>query len=245
LLKLITLCTAILLASSAWADSGDEWQVSWTPYIWASSLSTDVGFRNLPELETQVDFKDLIKNTDMAYMHFLEFKKGNWGLMNDFIYFDVSDSGNPGNGILINEIEAGVKQSFFDLAASYTPDNMPNTTFYAGLRRINVELDLAIDANIDPLNRRLGHKENWTNFLVGIRQVFPINDRWFGALKADYSGDFGDETGFILNAGLDYTMTELLSLKFGYRYASVDFESTDFTFDQTASGPFVGLSFNW
>jgi len=166
-------------------------------------------------------------------------------LMNDFIYFDVSDSGYPGKGILINGIDAGVKQSIFDLAGSFTPDNMPNTTVYAGLRRVNIELDMVIDANIDPLDRQFGHKENWTNILVGIRQVLPINERWYGALKVDFSGDFGDETVFVLNAGLDYTMTDLLSLKFGYRYASVDFKSTDFTFDQIASGPFVGLSFNW
>ncbi len=122
---------------------------------------------------------------------------------------------------------------------------MPNTTFYAGLRRLSVDLNMVIDANIDVLDGRLSRKEDWTNILVGVRQVIPINDRWFAALKADYAGDLGDETSFILNAGLDYTMTDLLSLKFGYRYASVDYESSDFTFDQTSNGPFVGLSFNW
>jgi hypothetical protein len=40
-------------------------------------------------------------------------------------------------------------------------------------------------------------------------------------------------------------MTDLLDLKFGYRYMDIDYEDSDVEVNETVDGAYVGLTFNW
>jgi hypothetical protein len=64
-------------------------------------------------------------------------------------------------------------------------------------------------------------------------------------VKGDIASDFGDEQSYVINLGANYDMTDLLDLKFGYRYMEVEYEDSDIDISETIDGAFVGLTFNW
>ncbi|MCP4878833.1 MAG: hypothetical protein GY896_25550 [Gammaproteobacteria bacterium] len=95
------------------------------------------------------------------------------------------------------------------------------------------------------MNLELDADKSWTNLLVGVRQVYPINDKWGVWIIGDIASDFDDEQSYMITLGANYVMTDLLDLKFGYRYMEIDYEDSDIEINETIDGAFVGLTFKW
>lgn len=238
-----TAATAVAQSPMTTESPEKDWNVNWTPYIWAANLEADVKLGPVNTTGT-LDFSDIVDKMDAAFMHLLEFNKGRWGISNEIIYFDLSDS-KTGPIANIVRADVGMKQSIIDLTGTYKATEDGNTTVLAGLRYIALDMDIKTTSGIPLLNQSISKKEDWTNLLVGVRQIFPINESWSLMAKGDIATDFSDEMSYILTVGANYTMTDLLDLKVGYRYAGVDYENSEFTFEETADGLFTGLTFKW
>ena len=78
---------------------------------------------------------------------------------------------------------------------------MKNTMLLAGLRYIKLESSLETTSALPPLNLKLDGDKDWTNLLVGVRQVVPINDNWGFWSKGDIASDFDDELSYIVTVG--------------------------------------------
>ncbi|NRB40450.1 MAG: hypothetical protein HRU20_18610 [Pseudomonadales bacterium] len=221
-----------------------NWSITYTPYIWAAGIKTTAELGGLPGMESDLAFKDVIDKADMAYMHNLEFRMGQWGLMNEIIYFDLSDSSEP-DGKLVDKIEAGASEGIYDLAVTFNPKTSENTQFILGVRRVDVELVLDIQSLANNIGNKRSLDKTWDNLLIGMKQEVPIDANWKLGFKADYAGNLSDEDVFILTADANYTMNDLMDLRFGYRYASMHVASEEISIDQSAAGSFLGLAFNW
>ena len=243
------------LSMSTFAESSssekDVWEVNWTPYIWAATLQADVEVGPVQGSQ-EVDFKDIVDKLDFAFMHYLEAHNGTWGVANEIIYFDLSDSqkqtGGPGLGPGAElKAEVDLTQTIFDLAATYRPTESKNTIITLGVRHIAVEADAAFTFSGPGPSPApsLSLDEDWQNLLIGVNQLFPLNEKWLLAAKADVATDFGDELSYILTLGANWQMTDLLDLKFGYRYGAVEYENNNFVFEETVSGVFTGLTFKF
>ena len=240
--KKLFLLTA-LLGLTAPVSAEEEWEISWTPYLWAANLSADIDFGRGP-IGTELDFKDIVDKLEGVFMHYLEFRKGQWGIANEIIYLNISDSvDGPIAGVV--EADTDLKQSVVDLVATYHTGRDYNTMIYAGVRYINLDTTVELTSPFPPLNTELEGDKNWTNPVIGVRQIFPLNDRWNLALKGDIASDLDDEQSFFITLGANYDINELLDLKLGYRYAEVEYEDSDLKFEETVDGAFVGLTFNW
>jgi len=241
-MKLLMLTLLFSLATTS-VSAEEEWQISWTPYIWAANLSADMDFGRGP-ISADLDFHEIIDKLEGVYSHYLEFRKGRWGVANEIVYLNIADSmKNPIPGI--TEADADLKQSIIDLVATYHTGNDENTMLYGGLRYINLEVEVDTTSPLPALNLELDADKNWTNLLVGVRQIYPLNDKWSLLARGDIATDFGDEQSYAINLGANYDMTDLLDLKFGYRYMEVDFEDSDIEINETIDGVFVGLTFTW
>lgn len=65
-----------------------------TPFFWAAGLNGEIGTRrNLPSVDVDVRFKDILRNLDFAAMLAGEYRNGRWGLLADFTYVAVSVDG--------------------------------------------------------------------------------------------------------------------------------------------------------
>ena len=233
----------ILLGFAGPLVAEEELEIYWTPYLWASNLEADLDFGRGP-VNTELDFKDILDKLEMTYMHHLEFKKGRWGIANEIIYFDISDSAkDPVPGI--SKADVQMKQTLVDLVATYYAGEDENTTLFGGLRYIKVDPTLETESPLPPLNLKFDGDKDWTNLLMGVRQVFPLNERWNLWGIGDVASDFDDELSYIITLGANYYMTELLDLKFGYRYARIEYEDSDIKLDEDIDGVFAGLTFKW
>lgn len=232
--------TSLVFSHGAFAE--ESWDINWTPYLWAANLQADVKAGPI-DGGADLDTKDILDKLDMAFMHYLEFSKGDWGIANEIIYLDLSQTTQGPIGGAV-QAEVGLTQLINDLVVTYKIDDTGNTTLIAGARYNSLDMGVDIigpDSGTIPLSS----KESWTNVLFGLRQIVPINNEWSFLFKGDVATDFSDELSYILTAGANYQMTDLLDLKFGYRYAKVEFKKDTFDLDETVDGAFVGMTFKW
>ncbi len=238
---LLMVCTQLTYAEEA--ESGDSWNVSWTPYIWAASLDADVKLGPAGG-SGSLDFDDILDKLDMTYMHHLDINNGRWGFLNEIIYFDLSDTKSaPIAGVASAKVNS--KQGIYDFAGTYRIGDDGTGLVIFGARYIDLEMGITTSSAIPGFNRNINLNESWTNLLLGVQKSFPLAENWDVAVKGDIATDYSDELSYILTLGFNYTMTDLLDLKFGYRYAGLEYENNQFEFDEKAGGAFVGLTFNW
>ena len=242
--KLSLLILLFSLATTS-VSAEEEWQINWTPYLWAANISASMDFgKGQGGVDADLDFNDILDKLEGTYMHYLEFRKGRWGIANEIIYLNIADSKKgPIAGVV--EADGDLKQSVIDLVATYYTGNGENTMLYGGLRHINAEVGVVATLTAPDSSLALNADKNWTNLLIGVRQAFPLSDRWNLAVKGDIATDFDDEQSYVLTLGANYYMTKLLDLKFGYRYMEVEYEDSDIKLEETIDGAFVGLTFKW
>jgi len=233
----------ILFSLSLSASAEEELQIAWTPYLWVTTLSADMDFGAGPA-GTELDFDEILDKREGTYMHYLEFRKGQWGIANEIIYLNIADS-KDGPIANVAKIDVDLKQSIVDLVVTYHTDDQENTMLFGGLRYINLETTLELTSVLPPLNGKIDEDKDWTNLLVGVRQYFTINDKWGLLAKGDIASDFSDEQSYIITLGANYDLSKLLDIKFGYRYAEIDFEDSDIEIHESVEGVFAGLTFNW
>ena len=90
----VAMLPAILGGAHARADDTPAtapWQLSVTPYLWATALKGDV---RVGRTKRQVDasFNDILDNLNGALMLSLELRKGRFGLLSDTVYADLEDN---------------------------------------------------------------------------------------------------------------------------------------------------------
>jgi hypothetical protein len=65
-----------------------------TPFFWMAGLDGEIGTRrNLPSVDVDVKFGDILRNLDFAAMLAGEYRNGRWGLLADLTYVAVSLDG--------------------------------------------------------------------------------------------------------------------------------------------------------
>ena len=87
--------------------------------------------------------------------------------------------------------------------------------------------------------------------MVGTRVMAMLSERWSMSVRGDVGG-FGitdTDLTWSLTGGVDYRPWKQTSLKFGWRYYSIDYATTlnggDFAYDVEEHGPFVALTFTF
>ena len=228
----------------AWAES--PLSIKLTAYLWAASMSGNVGVRGLPPAEIDVDFDEIFKSIDWfppPVMLAGEVRYDRFALLSDLIYLGVeADGASPGPLPLTADAE--LKTLILTVGGSYrvVQTNSVNLELLAGARFWMLDMDLALTG---PLvgTRVGGRSETWIDPIVGIAGQVKLGGGF--AIKAE-----GDVGGFGVGADLDwqvlgaiqYQLNESVTLEAGYRYLSVDFDDGDFLYDVAMQGPIIGGS---
>jgi len=265
LLKGIIASCLLLLTSLTYAESettdSSAWDFTFTPYLWATTLETDVGTTSIPSVESQINFKNLLDLVEIAWMSSFEarHKNSRWGFMNEIIYMRVNDDQNfsvngpvTGRWQFDGEVDITMKEGLSDFLATYYPEAMPNLTLFGGMRYVLVHTKIDLEGDVRrpiladiPVNSAVKHNEDWIDPVIGARYSQAINDKWQWMIRGDISGGNDLEFGSLLTAGLAYKMTKGTEFRFGYRYGRLDYDSSDFVFDQTLNGAIAGVSFKF
>ncbi len=250
---LLTAAAAATPALAADATPGSDWKFQTTLYVWATSLTGDVGVRNLPTASVDVPFSDVLRNTDGALMGAFVARNGKWLLLADLVYAKLSDTQSVGT-FGGSRLDATITQTIASGAVGYLlPTGLPNLdlALTAGARYTNIKSSMTFDPN-GPLKSVSGdQRKTWIDPTVGFAGHFTINEKWFADAVADIGGfDVGSKISSSGYAGIGYNWTPSLSTSLGYRYLYENYEDSGnatgtFRYKTTMHGPTVALSWKF
>jgi hypothetical protein len=244
-------------------QAGPPWELSVTPYLWATALKGDVG---VGKTETNVDasFKDVWDNLNGALMLEAELRKGRFGLISDTIYANLEDNAAAAEDRL--KVDATANMLIQSLAGTYRAGTWQLADFgsagplavtvdpYAGFRYtyLNAELKGKLDLpDLGVSARRTAEQdEHWVDPIVGLRTVWTLGERWSLVLAGDVGGvstsdQYSAEAFGLVGYRFGLFGEGNANLLAGYRVLKQKYEDGDgrsrFDWDMTIHGPIVGL----
>ncbi|WP_082609840.1 hypothetical protein [Bosea sp. Root381] len=235
------------------------WQFQATGYGWATAIDGQAGVRNLPPVNVDVSFADILKDLNGALMGSFLAKKGEWLIMTDLVWAALSDDAvvrlpgvrHPALATLSpgTRVDFKMRQLIASAAIGYRlPLGGPDLDIYAtaGLRyqRMTVEIDAL--PGLIPITLSRKGTEQWADPTVGFSAQWRINERWFVNVLADVGG-FGvgsrlTTQGF---ASVGYRWTESISTALGYRAIYTDYRNGGFTYRATQHGVFSSIAYHF
>jgi hypothetical protein len=248
-----TLVTAALLAMPV-AAIADDWNWSVTPYVWAAGITADVAINDQEVLGGEVDFSDLLDDTDGAFMLHVEARRDRIGVFGDLVYTDLGKEPRFYDALgLTIEAEADPETTIVDLGGVYYPggDGAGFGVHY-GIRLLDVdqEIDIFAPGGVAADRRIVDVSETFLDGLVGLRYTSEFADNWTFAISGDVSTGDTDST-WSAQAVFGYKVgsSDQNQIRFGYRYLAIELEQDDrlaeVETDIAMSGPMVGFTFGF
>lgn len=238
-------CLAALAptAHAAEDDGGWDWVVA--PYVWATTVSTDLQTTVPPIVggSVETDFGGIIDKLDGAFLIHAEGQGDDFGVLADFIYLGLAnEKARP-----VFTTDSDLDTTVFELAGVWSPgeERYKGIEVLAGMRSIDVELNVNIDPTDNPQlpSANVNVDANFTDFMVGARYIWDVSERWNMSVRGDMS--FGDTEGtWNVNAMAQYKMKRG-AWAFGYRYMDVALEPGDKKIDLVMNGPVIGYAFHF
>jgi hypothetical protein len=257
---------AALVCSSAAAQedavASPRWELSVTPYLWATALKGDAGIGRT-RADVDASFSDILDNLNGALMLSVEARKGRFGLLSDMVYANLENNAATSQDRL--KIDATANMLIQSLAGTYRVGSWqvadtgagPLTVTvdpYAGLRYtyLDTELkgrldlpDLGVDAR-----RTAEGDEHWVDPIVGLRTAWALGEHWNFVVAGDVGGvstsdQYSAEAWGLVGYRFGLFGEGNANLLAGYRVLKQKYEDGDgrseFEWDMTIHGPIVGL----
>lgn len=238
--------------SAVQASPASDWKYQVTLYGWATSLSGDLGVRNLPTTAIDVPFSEVLKHLDGALMGSVFADNGTWLLLGDVVFAKLSAS-RP-LGAFGGDLGAGVTELIAMGAVGYMlPTGRPDLDFAVtgGLRYTSVKGSLSWRGPGPLLDISASARQEWLDPTVGFFAHWALNETWFVNAIADIGG-FGvgsdlSSTGYL---GVGYMWTRSFSTSLGYRYLYEDYEAPGattgrFRYDTMMHGPTFAMAWRF
>ena len=252
------LTSAFIPAAQAAASDVDanQWHLEFTPYIWATGQSGTVGLANGPGNGRSFNqsFSDILGNMDIGGMAAFEARNGRWGLFLDGIYLRVSDRGSISgpNGLVSLSANGNVTQQQYSVAGYYRAlEGQTTLDALAGIRYNNVSwnVDASLTSPLLPgtvLSQNFSQNYGWVDPIVGVRVRHGFDERWSVVGYADIGGSgAGSNLTWQILGGVNYAFRPDVIGKLGYRYSSIYYRSSGFSYDVATSGFYAGVGFTW
>ena len=249
-------------AAQGTAPAEAPWELSVTPYLWATALKGDVGVGRI-DADVDASFKDIWDNLNGALMLEGELRKGRFGLISDTIYADLEDDAATAEDRL--KVDGTAKMFIQSLAGTYRAGTwrLADTGAgplavtadpYAGLRYtyLNAELNGRLDLpDLGVSARRTAEQdEHWVDPIVGVRTAWALGERWSLVLAGDVGGvstsdQYSAEAFGLVGYRFGLFGENNADLLAGYRVLKQKYQDGDgrneFEWDMTIHGPIVGL----
>lgn len=221
----------------------DGWEVSVAPYFFLASLDGTVGVVG-QRAEVDARFRDLFRNLDFAAMGQVEARKGNWSILGDVMYMNLSGE-RVTPSPFFGDIDVEVKEWIVEPAVAYRvlKTERGSIDLLGGARFWHVNTHLTFQPRILPLVDVEGSR-SWADPIVGARGTVKLSPRVFALGRFDVGG-FGassDFTGQVMG-GVGFQVKPRVALIGGYRYLRVDYFEEGFVFKTTMNGIILGAKF--
>ncbi|MFD2167552.1 hypothetical protein ACFSJY_14980 [Thalassotalea euphylliae] len=252
-----TTLAAVCLFSACAANANSPWTVELTPYIWAAAnkgstgafIETDSGERFESVTDVDISFQDLADHLEVGTMFNLSAHNGDWLLFTEFTYLKVTDdqsvaSGPTGNVDVDGELE--IKGSLWDAGVGYRLFETQNVIGfgYVGARYLDLEADLALVSDLGGTITQTTVGDDFVDMFVGVHMQYNFNNGLRLQGRAEVGG-FDDEPSEnqMVNITLHHQLSRQWSMKYFYRYMTIDYADNGFIYDMEVSGPGIGITY--
>jgi hypothetical protein len=242
LMKCVAACV-LAGAPMASAIASDDGSWTWVvePYLWASSIRTNLKV-DVPPIENSntSDFHDLISKISFAAELHVEAQTDQFGLFGDLMYISADDSHNRPDFSSKSSVSASVTE----LAGVWSPDDTRFSGFegFAGIRSFGTTFKFDLTPADPALARaRIHINENWTDVMIGVRYTATLSDRWALTFRGD--GGFGDTDSNYNASAMARYRTGNGAWLVGYRYMDTKFDTRGRKLNLEMYGPVIAYAF--
>jgi len=241
------LVAAASFASPARAQStppkDDGWRFDATPYLWGAGINGDIKIGRLPTGGVEASFSEIFNSLHFAAMAAFEGRKDRWGFIVDAIYMDLSQS-TPTPQAAFGDADGSLNEQLYTGLASYRVlDGNVAVDVFAGPRYVSLDADLTLTSG-SAAGRAASASKSWWDGVGGARVLWHLERNWFVTGLVDVGGG-GSKFTWEALVGAGYEFNKTISVKFGYRYLSVDYDTSSFLYDVATAGPFAGVGFRF
>jgi len=242
-LAVIVLSMALAPMASAGVlleDKGPgDWEILFTPYLWGTDLEGTSTVGDLPPLDIDASFGDIVSNLNIALSAHTEFHRGDWAFVFDPTYLSLEiDVTTPIPGASSPEVDVDIW-----LVEAWTAYKVTsNWEVLGGARWQDQDLDVK-GLPAPPFPSSPGVTDSWLDWFAGVRFNYPLGQKWDVAVRTDFvvAGDSERTTNAIVL--IHRRIGKSMSIDFGYRYFKDDYEnSPKYAWDIKQKGPILGYS---
>ena len=224
-------------ASTASAPAPDGWQFQVTPYVWLTGIDGEIKIGRLGSGGGEASFPDIWSDLHFAWMGAFEARRGRWGALVDTFYADLS--------IGTSTASVDLTDQFYTALATYRAHDGPvKVDVLLGPRYTHVDADLTLTSGIFA-GRNVSTAIDWWDAIAGARASWQSSKGWLVTGYADLGGGGDDRFTWEALAAGGYRFKKLTTLRFGYRYLSIDYDDGTIVYHITMAGPFLGVGFRF
>jgi len=242
---LASLGAAGVLALATPVQAQEDWEFAVFGYLWASGVSGTVETDNR-SVDFDTSFSDIVENLDFAAMASFEARKGDWGIITDFMYTNISGSkGTPGP--LFSKAEVGLRTIIgtgYIAYRAYANDTV-SIDALAAFRVWSMRTKLELTTGILP-GQNSSVSDTWVDPVIGARVIVNLDENWFVSGIGDVGGfGVGSELAWQLYGSVNYRFNDQWSAHAGYRYLWFKREFDNLTLDAAYYGPMLGVAYRF
>lgn len=234
-------------AISTSADgSQDDWEVTITPYVWATGLTLDVDTPQGEQVELDDSFTDILDNLKFTGMGALEARHGRLILISDLIFLSTgsSEEGDFGPGLV--EVDGDTRTIISSNLVGYRVVDQAGLALdvMAGIRISSLKVELELFGPLQTVERE--SSETKVGPLIASRFHMPLGEKWAAALYGDLGG-FGvtSDLSWQLLGTIQYEISDHWSAGAGWRHFAAKQDTDGFDIDLTMSGPFLAFRYRF
>ena len=227
-------------------DNSNGWEVTITPYVWATGLTIDVDTPQGEQIELDDSFTDILSNIKFVGMGALEARHGRLILLSDLIFLSTgsSEEGDFGPGLV--EVEGDTRTLISTNMIGYRVVDQAGLAvdLMAGARITSLKIELELSGPLQTVERE--SSETKVGPVIASRFRVPLGGKWAAALYGDLGG-FGvtSDLSWQLLGTIQYEISDHWSAGGGWRYVAAEQNKDGFDVDLVMSGPFLAFRYRF
>lgn len=215
-------------------------------YLWTAGLDGDVSASD-HTARSRIKFEDIIHDLKMGASAAFQISKGDWFLLNDFLYMNVSHKTRETipPGVDVNAtLETRVLMDMFAIGRQWQDPVRWKVFFGARYFYGRVRLD-AIES-LGPFHQEaiVTKTEEWVTPTIGAGIELPLNDRLSFSFIADI-GAAAKSFNWEVIPLFCWKFNDTVSAQAGYRVLDIRHKNDDFKIDALMHGPIVGVKISF
>ena len=178
--------------------------------------------------------------------HF-EARNGRWGFLVDPQYANLGKTVDSQGRRHERTVDLNLEATVLGLAATYRlhESTKASLDLTFGARYAGLSADIA-PRHVPPFHASY----SWVDPIVGLKGSARMSEAWTFIYRADVGGfGVGSDLTWCGALNFDARVSKRVSINFGVLAIHEDYKAgssaTDFTFDATFMGPFLGVSWRW